>query len=133
MVEKLNIEDLATKAECILVGAAKGLQSHWDSQRTVIYTDVTVSVELAIKGCSNQREVLVRVPGGVVGGIAMQASSAPTFETGERVLLFLECEEDAFHVLGGFQGKLTIQNDTVLGLSVSLSDFVEEIKQILGR
>ena len=133
IVEKLSIEDLAVGAQCILVGTVEGRQSHWNSQRTAIYTDVAVSVERGIKGCSEQSEVLVRVPGGIVGEMAMEASTAPTFENGEQVLLFLEREEDAFRILGGFQGKLTIQDDTVLGPDFSLSSFVEEIERILNR
>ncbi len=132
-MEKLDVEDLTVRAQRILAGTVKGSQSHWNSERTAIYTDIAVSVEREIKGCSGQKEILVKVPGGIVGEIAMQASTAPTFENGERALLFLEREDEAFRVLGGFQGKLTIQDETVLGPGASLSDFVEEIEQIIDR
>ena len=132
-MEKLGLEDLTLAADCILVGTVEDIKSEWNRDRTIIYTHVKFSVENSIKGCLDQIEVTIRVPGGIVGEIAMQASTAPTFENEEKVLLFLEAEEDTFRILGGFQGKLIIEDETVLGPGVSLSDFVEEIEQIINQ
>jgi hypothetical protein len=131
MVEELSIEELTVRAECVVVGTVKDTQSHWDSQRTAIHTDVAVSVEHSFKGCSDQQEIVVRVPGGTVGEITVDVPTAPSFQNGERVVLFLEHEGDALSVLGGFQGKFSIEQDTVLGPGISLPEFLTGIEQTL--
>jgi hypothetical protein len=132
IVEKLDLEDLAVGADCILVGTVEDIKSEWNRDRTVIYTYIKFSVENSIKGCLDQKEVTIRVPGGQVGDISMHVPTAPTFEAGEKTLVFLEVEDDgSLHVPGGFQGKFTIQDNVVLGPDVPLPDFVKEIQSIL--
>jgi len=131
MVEKLTIDDLTVRADCILVGTVVDAQSKWDTQRTTIHTVVTIAVELVLKGCSDQQQIPVTVPGGTIDGISMGASASPSFHSGERTVLFLQREGDLWTVLGGFQGKLPIEDDLVLGLGVSLSRFLSRIEEIL--
>ncbi len=134
LVEKLELEDLALGADCILVGTVENVRSEWDNDRTLIYTLIEFSIENTVKGCLNQAEVTIRVPGGQVGDESLEVSTAPTFEAGEKALVFLEMEDKgSLRVLGGFQGKVTVQNGTVLDPATSLRDFVEDIQSILGK
>jgi hypothetical protein len=131
MVEKLTIEDLTARADCILVGTVVDAQSSWDTQRTTIHTVVTIAVELVLKGCSDQQQIPVTVPGGTVDGISMGASASPSFHSRERAVLFLQREGDLWTILGSFQGKLPIEEDIVCGPGVSLSRFLSRIEEIL--
>lgn len=132
IADKLSLEDLVARADYVLIGGIRDIKSEWNSDRTNIYTYVKVSVESSLKGSVDRSEVTIRVLGGRVGDVAVAVSAAPEFEVGERALLFLKCEEPCcLGVVGGFQGKYTIQGDRVLGMGVPLSDLVGEIEGIL--
>jgi len=134
IVEKLGLEELATRADCILVATVEGIRSEWSRDQTTIYTYITATVEKTVKGCLDQTEITIRVPGGQVGNVAMVVSTAPEFEVGEKVLVFLEVQEDgSLGVLGGFQGKFTVEDDVVVGRGIALPDFIKAIQESIER
>lgn len=136
MVEELSVEEMVLRADRILVGIVVDLKSEWNNERTLIYTYATVAVEDHIKGTPDQMEVTVMVPGGQVGDVGASVSGVAEFGKGEKVLLFLEeGKAGAFHILGGFQGKLVIYGDKVFveGEETPFTDLVNEIQEILKR
>ena len=47
---KLSMEDLARKADTIVLGTVIQQESAWDAQHTAIYTTVTLAVERVLVG-----------------------------------------------------------------------------------
>src|SRR5690349_11947899 len=88
-MRKLSMEDLAKKADAIVLGTVTQQESAWDAQHTAIYTDVTLAVEQVLTGSPGE-VVTLRVAGGVVGDIGMRTSNDATFRAGERVIVFLD-------------------------------------------
>ena len=108
---KLGFSDLASQADHIVVGTVTEIEGQWDDSLRFIHSDVTLSVERSLRG-NVSSEIVLRTPGGYVGGMGQMAHGAATFEVGERVLVFLTAWEDGTpKVLGYAQGKSRIVRD----------------------
>lgn len=130
----LDTEELSNCSEIIVIGTVKEiLPSKWTSSdgkrpngidsfslENSIYTDITISVDKYLKNPSSSKEVTVRVDGGTVGNDTLEADYEPTFEPGERILLFLtedvvistsNIEPKHFRVTGCMLGKFTLTDD----------------------
>ncbi len=128
LVVKLTLDDLTARADSILVGEVTGIASY---QEANIYTLVTLSVEQTIKG-ESEGEVSIRIPGGEVNGQTLWVEDTPSFQLGERAVVFLGEGEGIFSIVGGFQGKFTIDNNNMVSSNVSLTEFIDQIKGILA-
>lgn len=85
--------EIAREADYIVVGTIAEQQSRWHEKKALLYTEVTVRVEEAVKAPfseSTPSQVTVRVPGGRRGELVMRVSDVPEFKPQERVLLFLK-------------------------------------------
>jgi Matrixin/IPT/TIG domain len=122
MVLQKNLTDLTKDADSIVVGNVTDKNSYMKNGK--IYTNVTVSVDIRIKGQSNSK-VVVEVPGGAVGDKYAEVSDAPFFEKGQNVLLFSNGKD----VVGMDQGKFTIKNEKIIETGESLAEFVHKIKK----
>jgi hypothetical protein len=89
-------------------------------------------VEQTIKG-ETGGEVVIRVVGGEVGGLVLMVTDTPSFQSGERVVVFLDKGEGIFTVVGGFQGKLTIDKNNRVSGDKPLTEFIDQIKDALAR
>lgn len=108
---KMNFSDLAREADSVVVGTVTNVQGEWDPSLNFIHSNVTLAVERSFHGNASS-EIVLRTPGGFVGGIGQQVDGAATFEPGERVLVFLTTWEDGtLKVLGYAQGKSRIVTD----------------------
>ena len=128
LVEKLTLDELAAKSDSILIGEITDIACY---QEANIYTLVTLSLEQTIKG-ENEGEEFIRVPGGELNGQTLWVEDAPSFQLGERAVLFLEEGEGIFSVVGSFQGKFTIDKNNMVSGNVSLTEFVDQIRGILA-
>ncbi len=128
-VKKMSIEDMTKKASLIVIATVESIKSQWEEADggKKIFTYVQINIKKYIKGCGEQR-VEIKVPGGKVGEITEEVSDIPQFSSGEEIILFLK--SDFFQVVGWNQGKYTIQNDKVLGLELSIDDFIETIQKL---
>ena len=125
----LPMEDLARKADMIVLGTVTQQASAWDAQHTAIYTDVTLAVERVLTG-PPEEVVTFRVQGGRVGGIGMGTSNDATFRDGERVIVFLDTRADPSTVVGMQQGKFEVTDNTVTraGENWSLEAFIAAVR-----
>ena len=129
LVGKLTIEQLAARANSILVGEVTNIACYQEGKGN-IYTLVTLAVEQTIKG-EAEGEVVIRVPGGEVGGIVMMVTDTPSFRLGEGAVVFLDNDEGTFTVVGGFQGKFPVDENNMVG-DKSLTEFIDQIKAVLA-
>ena len=130
LVGKLTLEQLAARADSILVGKVINITCHQEGKGN-IYTLVTLSVEQTIKG-ETGGEVVIRVLGGEVGGLVMMVTDTPSFQVGEKAAVFLDNGEGILTIVGGFQGKFTIDENNMVG-NMPLTEFIDQIKDILAR
>jgi len=126
---KLSLEQLATRADTIVLGTVTRQTSAWNAQHTAIYTEVTVAVEQVIMGASGA-EVTLRIAGGVVGEIAMRSSNHPVFQDDERVIVFLDTRQVPASLVGLYQGKYSVSDGAVTWdeKTLPLEVFIEAIR-----
>jgi len=133
LVEQLTLEQLVMGADRIVVGTVTDMISHSDAQHGTINTLVTLSAEDCIKG-SSEGQIVITLPGGETDGEWLWVEDVPSFQLGERTVVFLEeREDDDFSVVGGFQGKFHIDGDNMVGGNMSLTEFIDQIRDIVAR
>jgi hypothetical protein len=130
---KMTTPELTKQAQAIIRGKVTDMRSEWGPERRFIWTLVTISVSRCIKGDTRPgQEVVLKIPGGVVGPIGQLTEDTPIFKKGEDVLLFMNPEvyrgKKVFRVTGNFQGKHTIKNNMVIEKKIPLATFLGQIE-----
>jgi hypothetical protein len=124
---EMSLEELASGADSIIVGHVLHRKSHWNRDRTEIYTRIVVSTEERLKGSANSDRIAIAVPGGKIGDTLVEVTDTPDFSIGEKVVIFIrplpdkQVAEDGlvntgddapwFVIHGGFQGKFSVLDD----------------------
>lgn len=129
MMLHMPMEELARKADTIVLGTVAQQVAAWNEHHTAIYSDITVVVEHTIAGTPSV-EVTFRSAGGIVDGVGMRTSNDPIFVDGERLVIFLDTTVTPATVVGLHQGKYTVSQDRVLyeGQSHTLQDFLSIVR-----
>ncbi len=83
-----SVEELARGADAVVQGRVERRTSRWSADGRHIHTLVTLRSARVLRG-SAPEEVVVRVPGGVVGDVGQRVDAAPAFDDGEEVVVFL--------------------------------------------
>lgn len=110
VVIALDLQELTAEADRIVVGEVAWAEPI-RTGNGLIRTRYRIQVERDLRG-SGDREILVETLGGQVGSIAMRVEGAPSFSLGERVLVFVQGEDNAiFRPVGMAQGVLRIQRE----------------------
>lgn len=111
-VEAMTLNEMAQRAEMILIGRVASSRADWNTRRTRIYTYVTLEVERFLKGGAGEDEITIRHWGGEAGGFRSLVPGSPQFVVGEEVLLFCAGTRARVPtVLGLALGKFTITRD----------------------
>jgi len=123
------MEDLARKADTIVLGTVTQKESAWDARHMAIYTTVTLAVEQVLVGTATEF-VTLQVAGGSVGRMGMRTSTDAVFWEGERVVVFLDTSAVPSTVVGMQQGKFTVKDDTVTGIGEAwrLEEFITAVR-----
>lgn len=130
LVEQLTLDNLTARSDAIFAGEVIDITYRKEAEGN-IYTFITLAVDQTIKG-KTEGEVVIRVFGGEIDGSRLVVEDAPQFQSGERLVVFLNKEEDdKFRVVGGFQGKFTIDENDIVSGNVPLEQFIDQIKTIL--
>jgi hypothetical protein len=133
LLEK-DFQDLAKEADLIFAGTVTDVNSEWDGEayHSEIYTYVTFSDLEIIAGEYKDVHIDVRFSGGVVNGAGITYTGVPTFNLGERNLIFLTGNfVKLCPIVGWGQGLLKIIEDQETGEEVLFSRdgrLVTEIK-----
>jgi len=110
-------EDLAQRADVVVVGKVTEVKSKWTADRSRIYTNVTVLVNEHIKGDASRQSVVIATPGGEVDGVGEVYSHTARFKTDEQVVVFAAVDQQGqLRVVGGDEGKLIVKRDEMTGL-----------------
>lgn len=113
---------MVARAERIVTAKVSATRSQWamrNGHRCIIKT-VSFDVQQTHKGTVDKRLELEFL-GGTVGSDTMDVKGVPTFQTGERVLLFSENNGKQFCPLVGiYHGKLIVERDPRTGADVVL-------------
>ncbi len=136
VVVELNLDELTLRADLILYGNVLTMKSAWNADRTMIYTQVVVIVTNQIKGRADAKEVVIQMPGGVVGDVGLAVSDTPEFAQGEEVVVFLEASHTAnYEVSGWWQGKYHVERGWVhnrgMKYPVKLHDLINQVVGIM--
>lgn len=146
-VERLGLEELAKRANAIVVGTVTGARTYWSAGGKLILTEYTIEVDETVKGNSG-RTISVTTIGGRIGDIELHVSGMPSFQKGENAVVFVETSGAYQTVLGLEQGKFTLTNgeigNSVSGLSfpdgrpgnpvrMPLGTFKAQIRNFLSR
>lgn len=111
---QVSHEELVTRAEAVVQGRVVEVSSFWNREGTAIMTEAVLEIEETVVGPDRSHVRLITF-GGEAGGYVIEAHGFPTFQKGQRLLLFLEpalAKEDGAHrVLGYRQGEFEIRKD----------------------
>jgi hypothetical protein len=110
-----SVEALTRRADIVLIGDVASTVSAWDGARSSIHTRVELAVAETLKGTAAS-SVTFTHPGGRIGDRVSTVAGAATFETGERVLVFLERRHDgSLRLSDPFHGKFRVERDAATG------------------
>jgi hypothetical protein len=108
---RLSEDELITEADRVVTVTLKEPgKSAWDSEFKRIYTTYSFEVEEDLTGTGEKNFDLVQ-PGGEVEDIAQRADGFPTFNPGDRVVLFLRKSDAGYRVVGLSQGVFELRKD----------------------
>lgn len=132
LMEKLTLEELTARADSIMVGEVTDIACYEENKGN-IYTLITLSVGQTVKG-ESEEEVVIKVPGGEVGENRLIVEDSPSFQLGERAVVFLkEGGDNKFSVVGGFQGKFGIDEGDMVSGNIPLTQFIDQIRNIVAK
>ena len=107
----LTLDEMVDQAEAVVLGRIVEAHSFWNAERTAILTEAVLEVEDTLVGAA-PAYVNLRTFGGQVGNYRIVAHGFPTFQLGERLVLFLEPEQEgAQTVLGYQQGQFRVRGE----------------------
>jgi hypothetical protein len=110
-VAKLNLKELVQRADLIVQGQVESVNSHWDEERRLVFTYVSIRVDEPLKG-ERLQWVLIRQVGGTAGTIQMSVAGVAQFKSGEMAIVFLKRQDEStFQVVGMNQGLYQIIED----------------------
>jgi hypothetical protein len=135
-----DIKNLSEGADMIVTGKVVDQKSEWSSDKSKIYTNVTIQVDEFLKGSNNQNRIVIKNLGGEVGNVGETYSHMPTFQDDEDVLLFVKksTKDESLRVFEGDEGKLTLYKDKKTGEKVTsknikASEMKKEIKNYVEK
>lgn len=107
----MSQRELVRGSAAVVEGEVLQVHSFWETSGQIIVTEAIIKVADSVVGDAGSA-VVVRTFGGTVEGFTIEAHGFPTFERGERLLLYLEPERDGAHRIAGHQlGQYRIGRD----------------------
>jgi hypothetical protein len=107
-VPRLSFEELTDRSEVIATGQITRSWSDWDTPHKHIWTHYELAVTAAYKGRSAQT-VVISEPGGVVGNLGSLVAGSVSYQTGQKVIVFLQRMPNGYlRTTGWGQGQYTV-------------------------
>jgi hypothetical protein len=128
---RMTQRELVRDSAAVIQGQVLKVNSFWDPSGRVIVTEAQIQVEEKVFG-NAPSVVVVRTFGGTVGGYTVEAHGFPSFRAKERLLLYLEAEQDGVSRITGYQqGQFRIVRDQT-GVEMAVPA-VDPETSIVGR
>jgi hypothetical protein len=86
------MEEMVHDAALVVVAVPVASRAYWHNRRIV--SDVTVRVTAVLSGNSVSNDIVVRLPGGIVGDVGQSIAGSPTLSLNTQVVLFLSAPRD---------------------------------------
>lgn len=110
-----SVEQLARRADVVVIGDVVSALGAWDAGRTGISTRIDMAVAETLKGVAASGVSFSQL-GGRVGDDVATVAGASTFDPGQRVLVFLERRRDgSLRLADPFHGTFRIERDPASG------------------
>ena len=115
--ESRDFEALVSESDQIVIGAAISANARRTGKREIV-TDYRFSDLEIIKGTASTDAITLTMLGGTVGSESLTIAGAPTFQRGNRYLIFITGNGSVmFPLVGGNQGIFQIRKDELTGIS----------------
>lgn len=105
----MSQEELMTSSAAVVQGQVLEVRSFWNDDHTNIISEARIEVTDLLAGDA-PAVVTVRTFGGEVGNYRVEALGFPKFSPGEKAVLYLRADGDAFRVAGYAQGFYRIRS-----------------------
>jgi PKD repeat protein len=133
-VVKMDLPQLIQASDVIVQGWVVETQSQWlpAADGRNIYTFAKIRGAVPLKGALEENPFTLKVMGGTVDGMTQDVSDTPGFSPGDEVFLFLR--SSPLRVVGGFQGRWSVQEGKVMGVArdgVPVEVFTRALKTYL--
>ena len=113
IVQALDLDALVEQSDQIFLGRVVFSES-FQRANGALGTWHRIQVERDLRGgADGEREVIVETLGGHIGDLAMRVEGEPTFEIGERIIVFVRGGGDytAFRPVGMGQGVMRVRRE----------------------
>jgi hypothetical protein len=111
LIEAMDLRALVRASDHVVLATVVGTHAHFDQLGRIV-TDATLRVEASMHGpAAVGSTIVVRRLGGVIGDVGLRVEGEPTFEIGERIVLFARTVpgESFVRPVGMSQGVLRVQ------------------------
>jgi hypothetical protein len=111
----VTLEKLTHDSDRIVRGKVMSLAAHKGSNEygdELIYTDVVVRTDEALKGDRSQLKLTVE--GGTLEGVTLAVSDTPEFHVGEEIIVFARKDVTGFRPTYRGQSKYTVSSDGMI-------------------
>jgi hypothetical protein len=111
--QPVDIDTLTRRASIIVEADVADVRAAWTPDGTQIRTKVRLRVRQYLKGGHGEDTLEIEHLGGTIGELTFAVLGQPTFETGERVFLFVapNVGQGDFPIVAGEHGKFTVETD----------------------
>jgi hypothetical protein len=107
----MSLRDLVVAAPTIVVGTVESASSRWNTDHSLIVTDVRVRVSDVLKGTAIG-QVTITQPGGQVGKLRVDVDGAVAFHPGDEAVWFLAPGQGGeTGIVGLFRGRFDVAVD----------------------
>jgi len=110
-VLKLPLEEMARRADLVVRGQVREVETAQDEQGLPTRTIVVLEVLEVMKGQPTAPVLRLALPGGVNAAGFRHVHGMPGFEPGEEVVLLLERSPNGWIPMGLGEGKFTVRRD----------------------
>jgi len=131
IVVEMDVKTLARNSCSVIMGDLLEIQKEWVSSpvsggEPVVQATLMVKVTKVYKSCSGIKKgdiIPVLRPGGSIGDSGTIIIGSPTFNSGTRLMLFLDQTPDGRNIITGLsQGKFRILRDKATGKEEAVQD-----------
>lgn len=110
LAEALTLGELVQRADRIALVQVISQSTEYDSRGRIV-TRVRMRVEEGLLAADAGDELDVISLGGIIGDLGMQIAGEPSFEDGERALVFVRHVNGAYRPIGMSQGVFPVSGD----------------------